>query len=411
MLLLVAGRCLAALPQGAYGQGYSDVVPPGAALPANLVANRCYTTVDSSLAGVDVDSQIHIHSGEDVQRLRSKLVAEIWPGGFPNGVMPASAVQTTSDNAVGNSSGLFKYLSAGKNTELSAEYRLNINVGYGINSIVYLWVPKQSTNRLFLVHDGHSDDSYDGQGNVSVRAIVNPTNLATVKTLLAQHYAVMWVQMPLSGDNLTASSPQVPFSVRCRAGCDRHAEIFRAFTGSSVSPFRFFVDPVIVAVNYAMSIGKYLDISMMGASGGGWTTLLVAAIDPRVAKSASVAGSVPLFLRSGKCGAASVGDAEQQSQRGSLYNDITYFDLYIMAANGANRRHLQVNNQFDRCCFFGISYVPYATYLSEFIVKNHLGSYRFFLDNAFVGHGYNIPLAGTPANVTLETVVLPAFAN
>ena len=79
-------------------------------------------------------------------------------------------------------------------------------------------------------------------------------------------------------------------------------------------------------------------MAMMGASGGGWTSLLAAAIDTRIAYSASVAGSLPMYLRTGACGKPGVGDAEQRNWPGNLYSRITYVDLYIMAANGARKK-------------------------------------------------------------------------
>ena len=36
---------------------------------------------------------------------------------------------------------------------------------------------------------------------------------------------------------------------------------------------------------------------MIGLSGGGWTTTVYAAIDPRIVKSIPVAGTLPLYLR------------------------------------------------------------------------------------------------------------------
>jgi hypothetical protein len=146
--------------------------------------------------------------------------------------------------------------------------------------------------------------------------------------LLGLGFTVLWLQMPLYGDNLSASSPAAPFPANCRAGCDRHAAIFAAFGETG---FRYFLEPVVVSLNYVLSHGKYRDVTMMGASGGGWATLLAAAIGTRITNSASVAGSLPLHLRTGPCGQPSIGDAEQCNQPGNLYSRITYVDLYVMA--------------------------------------------------------------------------------
>ena len=41
-----------------------------------------------------------------------------------------------------------------------------------------------------------------------------------------------------------------------------------------VATGKFFVEPVILTVNYAMEVLGYKHIVMMGLSGGGWTTTL-----------------------------------------------------------------------------------------------------------------------------------------
>lgn len=54
---------------------------------------------------------------------------------------------------------------------------------------------------------------------------------------------------------------------------------------------RFFIEPVVLAVNYAKALG-YDEIVMLGLSGGGWTTTVSAAVDSRIKLSIPVAGSV-----------------------------------------------------------------------------------------------------------------------
>jgi hypothetical protein len=398
------------ITQHSVAQSYALAIPTSAVLPPALIANHCYTSLESPLATAVVRSEIHIHSIADVQRLRSKLIDEIWPGGFPVGSLPVDVVETTSKRPAG-ASGLFQYLSTSADANLRAEYRLTIDLGFGLRSVIYLWVPNAENNRLFIVHEGHADDTFDSHGKVSVRATVNTTNLVTVAALLRGGFTTMWIQMPLYGDNISASSREEPSFSQCLAACDRHAQIFRFSKEMGVSPYRFFIEPVVIAINYAVAKHMYAEISMMGASGGGWATLLAAAIDTRIANSASVAASLPLDLRTGKCGEASAGDVEQKSQSGSLYKDISYLDLYIMAATGLKRQHMQINNQFDSCCFFGVTFLTYAAYVSDLTAGNNLGNYKYYLDSSFLGHGYNISLAGKAANRTLEDIVLPSIAK
>src|SRR5438445_13772028 len=103
---------------------------------------------------------------------------------------------------------------------------------------------------------------------------------------------------------------------------------------------------------------------MSGISGGGWTTHLYAALDPRIKESFPVAGSLPSYLRTGACGSFETGDYEQNPAVSSIvshfYNNIaSYLDLYILASYGEGRKQIQILNQYDACCFAGIRYLTY----------------------------------------------------
>src|SRR5437763_4421549 len=86
-----------------------------------------------------------------------------------------------------------------------------------------------------------------------------------------------------------------------------------ATTNTIGSPIKYFLEPTAVSLNYLKSsdraggFPKYRAFHMVGLSGGGWTTTVYAAIDPTIRCSFPVAGTIPLYLRSG----GSVGDREQ----------------------------------------------------------------------------------------------------
>src|SRR5436189_4849979 len=84
---------------------------------------------------------------------------------------------------------------------------------------------------------------------------------------------------------------------------------------------------------------------MVGLSGGGWTTTICAAIDPRIRFSFPVAGTIPLALRTG----GSVGDREQYEP--SFYRIAGYPDLYILGSQGHGRKQVQILVRRDDCCF------------------------------------------------------------
>jgi hypothetical protein len=390
--LMISAACLALLVTRAVAQEYSAAAPPG---PQPPLPGRCYTTVTSPVSEATVLNAIHIKSAGDLPTVRAQLATHIWGSAdLPTAVLPDSSItQTTAANAGTNASGLYGLLS-----NASTEQRLNVNLGPSFNSIIYEWTPKNSNGRLYVLHDGHANDSYNPDGSIKTRAIHNSANQVTINSLLGSGYTVLWVQMPLFGDNLTASAgislsgcPRtsgnaVTNLLKCS---DRHGAIFRSFN----HPLRFFIEPVIVAINTALAHGNFKDVSMMGASGGGWTTVVAAAVDPRITTSVSVAGSLPLFLPSASDSCRFGRDAEQTDPQGGLYQQVSYLDLYILDSargpGGGSRLHQQINNQFDVCCFYGINYTGYVPILSKYIAQNNLGNYEYQLDNSFVGHGYN----------------------
>ena len=119
---------------------------------------------------------------------------------------------------------------------------------------------------------------------------------------------------------------------------------------------------------------------MVGLSGGGWTTTLYSAIDPRIDISFPVAGSLPFYLRSRDLmKSGTLGDFEQRVP--GLYERANYLELYLMGSYGENRSQLQVLNEYDACCFSGTGYTSYENILKERLHKLGKGKYGVFLDS------------------------------
>ena len=72
-----------------------------------------------------------------------------------------------------------------------------------------------------------------------------------------------------------------------------HHEWFEQWELKGDFPLRFFIEPVILSVNYAVNVLGYKHVVLVGLSGGGWTTTVTAAVDPRIKLSIPIAGSVP----------------------------------------------------------------------------------------------------------------------
>ena len=237
------------------------------------------------------DCAITIHSDADVAARREQLIHFIWgDAGFPSTKLPVSVDKNVPSPVAGL-------------TNLERVDTLHIAMDAGQVGIAHHFIPlDRKANRLVVLHQGHActfndsaaltDDGYGMQ--------------RTINSLL--------VRRLLGARGLHAAHRTT--SCRTTAANPSHDEMFHTLhTEGSV--MKFFLEPVAVSLNYlqtraaADQFPAYQDFSMIGLSGGGWTTVVYAAIDPRIKLSFPVAGSLPLYLRF----PASEGDTEQNLTR------------------------------------------------------------------------------------------------
>ncbi len=323
------------------------------------------------------DSKITIVTPADVARKRAALVDFTWgKGGFPATKMPSSVQRSVQSPVQGL-----------KN--LARVDTLRISMAVGLIGMSHQFVPKHSNRRLAILHLGHTstctfNDGLAGESDVGIRK--------TLLSLLSKGFTVLAVYMP----------QQTPEDCR-----EHHDQLFNVVTTGN--PMKFFLEPTIVSLNYALSGRRhYRDVSMIGFSGGGWTTTLCAAIDPRIKTSIHVAGSLPIYLRWGW----TFGHTEQNLD--SFYGIAGYPDLYIMGAFGSGRSQLQVLNRHDDCCFgerqhnsneagatFESAVRAYETRVRQALKKLGAGSFRVAIDDTATRH----MISGR----VIDKVILPAL--
>jgi hypothetical protein len=343
----------------------------------------CTTEIDPYYWTVDVASFIHVTNSTQVAAVRNRLIAYLWKqNGWPATNMPASVLTVPTPGWV---SGL-------GSTNIDHVDRMDILMDYGLHSIVYHIRAAQSSNRLLLYHYGHGGGIGYGEDGWQ----------ETMRQSLDAGYDVMVFWMPLLGENSTVAQ-NVPGYGAAAVPLVDHNRMAVVLENAKGSFIRFFVEPVVVAINYAKARYNYADVNMVGLSGGGWTTHLCAAIDPRIEYSFPVAGSLPLYLRVGPCPNGSVGDAEQEWA--PLYQDIaSWLDIYILGGTGEGRQQIHILNQFDTCCFWGIGYQTYEAVVSNVVASIGPGLYRVYSDSTQPGDHQISPTA-------LESVILPSLAN
>jgi hypothetical protein len=129
--------------------------------------------------------------------------------------------------------------------------------------------------------------------------------------------------------------------------CTGHGNYFKDAPTSAT--LRHFVGPTVQTVSYLLAKG-FADVSLAGLSGGGWTTDLAAAIDPRVRVSVSISGSTPIAFRGG-------GEGDDEQLYAPFYDYVGYSNLYVLGALEPGRRGIHVYNRRDNCCFGASEYV------------------------------------------------------
>ena len=300
----------------------------------------------------NVSKLIHIKNNDDIFKIKNNLIDFIWKNnGFPDSKLP-NTVNVDISNSLYDD-----FLN------LERIDQLNIEMEYGINSISYLFIPESSNNKLIIYHQGHGGDFYKGK--------------KTIQFFLEKNYSVLAFSMPLLGMN---DQPLVEISNIGTIKLTSH-EHLRFLESSNLSPIKFFIEPIAVSLNYLDKNYNFSSYDMVGISGGGWTVTLYSAVDDRISKTYSIAGSLPIYLRSIN---ENRGDYEQWLPE--LYQIANYLDLYVMSSYGEDRKFIQIFNKYDSCCFSGELYKTYENEIKKSIFTLKNGNFDIFLDDTHKTH-------------------------
>lgn len=331
----------------------------------SLAILTLFTTYLESAQLID-DRAITIHSAREVAAKRRALIEYLWgSGGFPKHRLP-DAVLTNVPSPV-------QHLS-----QLARVDEFHIDLAAGLQGLAYHFISQRPNRQLVVVHHGHACTLDDDPSPADVGYGLQ----RTINALLREGYGVLGVFMPhmRPGD--------------CTGG---HDTMFQ--TNTIGSPIKYFLEPTAVSLNHLKTRSRagrfpnYHTFHMTGLSGGGWTTTVYAAIDPTIRCSFPIAGTIPLYLRTG----GSIGDREQFEP--SFYRLAGYPDLYLIGAYGRDRKQVQILVRRDDCCFGERQHdekksgLPYAEAMRKYEERvqtalNEIGngSFRLQIDDAAPSH-------------------------
>ena len=302
----------------------------------------------------NVYSLIKIDSKLDIDQKRDFLIEYFWDVGSFQRVKDKSQLPEVEIKISDSSYKDFQ--------NLKRIDRLTVEMEYGINSVSYLFIPEQSNEKLILYHQGHGGDFILGKN--------------TIQFFLDRNFTVLASTMPLVGMN---NQPVVEIDGLGKMKLISHDQLSLLET-NNFNPMKLFLDPIRINLNFLDKEYDFKQYSMIGISGGGWTTVVYSAIDERISDSFSVAGSMPFYLRVND---RDIGDYEQTNI--DLYEVTNYLELYVLSAYG-EKKHIQIFNKNDPCCFSGNGYETYEFVIKDKISQLGKGNFQIFIDDTHNEH-------------------------
>ena len=317
----------------------------------------------------NVDYLIKIDSKSDIDQKRDFLTEFFWDVESLQRVKDKSQLpKVESDISDSN----YKDLQ-----NLSRIDRLTVEMEYGVSSVSYLFIPERSNEKLILYHQGHGGDFILG--------------MDTIQFFLDRNFTVVAMAMPLLGMN---NQPIVEIDGLGQIKLNSHNQL-RLLETKNFNPMKLFVDPIQINLNFLDKKYNFKQYSMIGLSGGGWTTVVYSAIDERISNSFSVGGSMPIYLRVDE---RDVGDYEQTNI--DLYQNVNYLELYVLGAYGDDRKHIQIFNKNDPCCYSGNGYETYELVIKDKMLQLGKGNFQIFIDDTHDKH----KISDTAREFILKTI-------
>jgi hypothetical protein len=315
---------------------------------------------------------IQIWNPEDVSLLRNNLLRFIWGDSRLPTVLPKTVTKDykldkrwkyKSKSYVPLVGYSYQWASYNELENLLRIDKIAVEMEFDLHSNVYHFLPTVPNGAAILFHQGHGGDFHKSK--------------ALIEEFLRKGYSVVAFSMPLLNIN---NKPTVYLPAFGYLQLNTH-DFIQYLNPDEGNPIKYFLEPVVQVLNYLEKYYDYELFSMVGISGGGWTTTIVAAIDMRIKLSFPVAGTVPIFLRDSGDGI----DWEQSAVE--FYSIANNLELYVLGAYGLERKQLQIVNYYDPCCFGGRRMSLYKDVVRSRVSKLGIGEFDVFIDTRYEEHG------------------------
>ena len=322
---------------------------------ADLIKKETSIKNNQFITQTDLNSLVKIDKESSIDQKRNDLIEFFWNVGSLERVQHDGQLPEVESDISDSRYSNFQ--------NLKQIDKLTIEMEHGINSVSYLLLPEKSNEKLILYHHGHDGDFLLGND--------------TIQFFLERDFTVLAMTMPLVGMN---NQPIIEIDGFGEMHLISHDQ-FSLLEQNTFNPMKLFIHPIQVNLNFLDKEYDFKRYSIIGLSGGGWTGLVYSAIDDRISDSFSVASSVPFYLR---VDVRDIGDYEQTNI--DLYRIANYLELYILAGYGDDRKHFQIFNKNDPCCYSGIGYESYEFFIKDKLAKLGKGNFQILVDDTHSEH-------------------------
>ncbi len=304
----------------------------------------------------EIGSLISFKNSYDILNKKEMLIEYIWSGNSLPSFLPINYTTNITDE-----------LSNLKNLDRIDSF--TVEMDYGMNSISYLFLANNSNNKLMIYHQGddsQSSGSFDNHSFEEDRKII--------QHFLNANYSVLIFSMVGHGMN---NEPSVELDNLGNIHLNSH-EHFVLLETEKFKPIKFFLEPVIITLNQIDVDYSFDSYDMVGKNEGGWSTIVISALDDRIKNSYAVASSFPLWMSPIE---KNFGGYEHHLP--SFYQIANYLELYMMSAYGNERSLTLFYNEFDPCCFSGDLYekYPFVDVVKPKLKSLGNGEFNVLIDN------------------------------
>ncbi len=237
-----------------------------------------------------------------------------------------------------------------------------------------LMVPRQRSKGVVIFHEGHLQG---GRWEESETA----NDLKVISDLLGRGHVVVFMSMPLTWENPRQVIQHPRYG---RISIEIHDQFRLLENDLGFNPLRLFLEPVKAALQEVRERFPGEETCLLGLSGGGWTVEMYAALDPTVRCTISVAGSLPLSMRTMPSVQLSWGDYEQTHP--GVLSRMTYHEAYLLAALEPGRTFTKYLIKDDPCCYAVQGDPTFDDDIARFFAETGGGHMEVVIDDTVVHH-------------------------